>query len=69
MAKGSSPAFPGGSYVNSNYDMVADGMTLREYFAIQALTPAAYIWRGSAPDKAAKYAVELAEALLAELAK
>jgi hypothetical protein len=49
--------------------MVADGMTLREYFAIQALTPAAYIWRGSAPDKAAKYAVELAEALLAELAK
>lgn len=58
-----STAFPSGLH-NTHY-----GLTKREYFAIQALAPAAYIWRGSEPEKAAWYAVKLADALSAELSK
>jgi hypothetical protein len=44
-----------------------DGLTKREYFAAKALQGAAYV--GAAPATAAKYAVECADALVAELSK
>lgn len=40
-AKDGGPAFPGGSVLAGNhgaYDELSDGMTLRDYFAAQALT-------------------------------
>lgn len=69
--KGSEPAFPTFGNAGDGMYAEADGMTLREWFAGQALNGylASYTQGDVSADQAAKCAVELADALLAELEK
>jgi hypothetical protein len=39
MMNDGGPAFPGGYHLDREYDMVADGMTLRQYAAIKLRVP------------------------------
>lgn len=68
------PAFPGGSHINGEYDLVSDGMSLRDWFAGQALAG----WMAdpnsipSAHDNAkaiSESVYKMADAMLAERGK
>jgi hypothetical protein len=60
-------AFPSTRESSHEHGTGEPGLTKREYFAAKALQGAAYV--GAAPATAAKYAVECADALVAELSK
>lgn len=67
--KNGGPAFPGGSNVGRSYDLESDGMTLRDWFAGQALTAIA-MDHGDACDgyreAISRRAYLVADAMLAE---
>lgn len=67
MKNGNKPAF----YVEESISMQGNdghGLTKREYFAGLAMQGLA-MYTGAEPEGVAKYAVDLADALLAELEK
>ena len=59
----SGPAFPGFNYVSDN---VHDGMTLRDYFAGQALAGCSLGVSGMTGQNVAALMYEIADAMLAE---